>query len=59
MTLDEHEAMMAERAKELAQMVGKVSIRTVDTSDFDEGAIRVKSDVEAEGFLGSKVGPSP
>lgn len=54
LTLDEHEAVLAEKAKELAQMVGEVSIRTVDTSEFEVGSLRVKSDVQQEGYMGGK-----
>lgn len=36
-------------------MIGEVSIKTVDTTEFDEGAIRVKSDVQEEGFMSGKV----
>lgn len=36
-------------------MIGEVSIKTVDSSDFDEGAIRNKADVEQQGYMGGKV----
>ena len=36
-------------------MVGEVSIKRVDTAEFEEGAIRKKADVQAEGFMVSKV----
>lgn len=55
LTLDEHEAVLAEKARELADMIGKVSIKTVDTSEFDDGAIRLKGEVQEEGYLGGKV----
>lgn len=56
LTLDEHEAVLAEKARELADMIGKVSIKTVDTSEFDEGAIRLKAEVQEEGYMSGKVG---
>lgn len=55
LTLDEHEAVLAEKARELADMVGEVSIKTVDTSEFDENAIHKKDEVEEEGYMGGKV----
>lgn len=55
LTLDEHQAVLDAKAKELADMIGDVSIKTVDDSDFSEGAIRQKQDVEEEGYMGGKV----
>lgn len=56
LTLDEHQAILDAKAKELSDMIGDVSIKTVDTSDFDEGAMRKKEEVEEEGYMGGKVG---
>lgn len=36
-------------------MIGEVSIKTVDASEFEEGAIRLKADVQEEGYMGGKV----
>ncbi len=37
-------------------MIGEVSIKTVDVdSEFAEGAIRNKQEVEEEGYMGGKV----
>lgn len=36
-------------------MIGDVSIKTVDDSDFSEGAIRQKQEIEEEGYMGGKV----
>lgn len=47
--------MLDSKAQELADMIGEVSIKTVDTSEFDEGAIRNKADVEQQGYMGGKV----
>lgn len=55
LTLDEHQAVLDAKAKELADMIGEVSIKTVDTSDFDEGSMRNKSDVQEKGYMGGKV----
>ncbi|CAN0195445.1 unnamed protein product [Ectocarpus sp. 12 AP-2014] len=55
LTLDEHQAMLDAKAKELADMIGEVSIKTVDNSEFNDGAIRNKQEVEEEGYLGGKV----
>lgn len=46
---------MAEKARELADIVGEVSIRTVDASEFDDGAIHKKDEIEEEGYMGGKV----
>lgn len=55
LTLDEHQAVLDAKAKDLANMIGEVSIKTVDESDFQEGAIRNKAEVEEEGYMGGKV----
>lgn len=55
LTLDEHQALHDAKAQELAEIIGVVSIKTVDTSEFDEGAIRNKADVHEEGYMGGKV----
>lgn len=55
LTLDEHQAMLDAKAKELADMIGEVSIKTVDDSEFAEGAIRNKQEVQEEGYMGGKV----
>lgn len=47
--------MLDAKAKELADMIGEVSIKTVDNSEFDEGSIRNKQEVEEEGYMGGKV----
>lgn len=47
--------MLDAKAKELADMIGEVSIKTVDNSEFDEGAIHNKQEVEEEGYMGGKV----
>lgn len=56
LTLDEHQAVLDAKAKELADMIGEVSIKTVDETEFEEGAIRNKAEVEEEGYMGGKVG---
>lgn len=50
--------MLDSKAKELANMIGEVSIKTVDESEFEEGAIRQKAEVEEEGYMGGKVSDS-
>lgn len=47
--------MLDAKAKELADMIGEVSIKTVDNSEFNDGAIRNKQEVEEEGYMGGKV----
>ena len=47
--------MLDAKAKDLADMIGEVSIKTVDESEFEEGAIRLKAEVEEEGYMGGKV----
>lgn len=47
--------MLDAKAKELADMIGEVSIKTVDDSEFAEGAIRNKQEVQEEGYMGGKV----
>lgn len=37
-------------------MIGSVSIKTVDASEFEENAVHQKSEVEEEGYMGGKVG---
>lgn len=56
LTLDEHQALHDAKAKDLEAMVGSVSIRTVDASEFEENAVHQKSEVEEEGYMGGKVG---
>ena len=36
-------------------MVGEVSIKTVDASEFEENAVHQKNEVEEEGYMGGKV----
>lgn len=49
---------MDAKARELADMIGEVSIKTVDTTEFEEGSIR-KKEIQAEGFMTSKVSQVP
>lgn len=55
LTLDEHQALHDAKAKDLADMIGSVSIKTVDASEFEENAVHQKSEVEEEGYMGGKV----
>lgn len=47
--------MLDAKAKDLADMVGEVSIKTVDASEFEENAVHQKNEVEEEGYMGGKV----
>lgn len=55
LTLDEHQAILDAKARELSAIIGEVSIKTVDTSEFETGAIRKKAEVQEEGYMGGKV----
>ena len=37
-------------------MIGSVSIKTVDASEFDENVVHQKNEIEEEGYMGGKVG---